>query len=179
MPPTCSICPRDDRAAIEQQHIQGTSLRVISKQHAGTTPWSLRRHFAHMPALVAKVTEQQLQRNRSTAKLPARVEKLIAEAEAITMAARRKRNFSAALAAIRTRLACLETIGRLTGELRPNGPPVGEFIPGNTAAAASASVTVNLPTPDRAKTSADLHDLLKSIYGLNQQRRETKNPWIM
>jgi hypothetical protein len=178
MPPTCSICPREDRAAIEEQHVQGGSLRSISKQHPGTTPWSLRRHFAHIPALIAKVTQSQVQQNRSTARLPARIEKLITEAESVTMTARRQRNFSAALAGIRTRLACLETIGRLTGELRPNGPPVGEFIPGNAAAAAQASVTVNMPAPAREKTWSDFKDLLRDIYGL-KEHREPKNPAIM
>jgi hypothetical protein len=146
--------------------VQGSSLRVIASQFAGTSPWSLQRHFAHVPAIIAKVTSHQVQQNRTTAKLPARVEKLIAEAEALTMTARRKRNFAAALAGIRTRLACLETIGRLTGELRPNGPQVGEFIPGNAAAAAQASVTVNMPAPERKKTWEDFGDLIRQVYGL-------------
>lgn len=88
------------------------------------------------------------------------MEKLIAEAEAITMTALRKKDFSAALAAIRMRLACLEMIGKLSGELRPGG--AGEFVPGNAAAA--ASVTVNLPTPAPAKRS--LYELIREIYHL-------------
>jgi hypothetical protein len=178
MAKVCSICQRPDRAAIEERHVQGSSLRVIASQFGGTSPWSLQRHFAHVPAIIAKVREHQVQQNRSTARLPARVEQLIVEAEAITMMARKNRNFSAALAAIRTRLACLETIGRLTGELRPSGSPLGEFIPGNAAAAAQASVTINLPEPEREKTWSDLDDLLRNIYGLTP-RRELKNPPVM
>jgi hypothetical protein len=170
MSAVCSICKREDRPAIEEQHVQGLSLRAIASQHPGTTAWSLRRHFAHVPAIIEK--QQQLQvrqerNDRATAKLPARVEKLIAEAEAITMSARQKRDFSAALAAIRTRLSCLETIGRLTGELRPGGP-LGEFVPGTAAAA--ASVTVNMPAPEREKTWASFEDLMRQIYNLGPKR---------
>jgi hypothetical protein len=172
----CSVCVHGDRAAIEAAHVEGSSLRVIAAQFAGTSPWSLQRHFAHVPAIIAKVTEHQVQQNRATAKLPQRVEKLIVEAEALTLSARRKRDFASALSAIRTRLACLETIGRLTGELRPGGPQVGEFIPGTATAA--ASVTVNMPAPEREKTWADLDALLRDIYGL-RPKHEPKIPPVM
>jgi hypothetical protein len=165
MAKVCSICQRPDRASIEEQHVQGSSLRAIASQFAGTSPWSLQRHFAHVPAIIAKVSEHQVQQNRATAKLPQRVEKLIAEAEALTLSARRKRDFASALSAIRTRLACLETIGRLTGELRPGGPQIGEFIPGTAAAA--ASVTVNMTAPP-VKDPRNFVRLLRSIYHLHE-----------
>lgn len=163
MAQTCSVCKHADRAAIEAAHVDGRSLRGIASQFAGTSPWSLARHFKHVPAIIAKMTEHQVQQNAATGKLPARVEKLIAEAESLTMTARRKRDFTSALAAIRTRLSCLELLGRLTGELRPGGP-VGEFIPGNAAAAAQASVTVNVPAP--ARSGIGLANRLRQIYNL-------------
>jgi hypothetical protein len=48
----CSICRREDRTAIEQAHVVGVSLRAIAKLHSGTTAWSLRRHFQHVPLLI-------------------------------------------------------------------------------------------------------------------------------
>jgi hypothetical protein len=90
-------------------------LRAIAKLHPGTTPWSLTRHFKHLSTIIEKVSAHQLAQNKATAKLPARVEKLIAEAEAITRSARRRGDFSAALSAIRTQLQCLEMLGKLTG----------------------------------------------------------------
>ena len=55
----------------------------------------------------------KLTQNKASAKPPARIEKLIA--------------------AIRTRLSCLETIGKLSGELRPAGMNAGQFVPGKVA----------------------------------------------
>jgi hypothetical protein len=157
MPATCGICKHAERAAIEEAHVEGASLRAIASRFAGTSPWSLARHFKHVPAIIAKVTEHQVVQNNSTAKLPARVEKLIAEAEAITMTARRKRDFSAALAAIRTRLTCLEMIGKLSGELRPGG--LGEFIPANI------QVNVGEQAPPKM-TREQFLEHIRNIYGL-------------
>lgn len=168
MPSTCGICKHAERAAIEQAHVEGASLRVIASRFAGTSPWSLARHFKHIPAIIAKVAEHELRQSKITAKLPVRVEKLISEAEAITATARRKRDFSAALAAIRTRLSCLEMIGKLSGELKPGGP--GEFVPGNVAAGAVAQVNVNLPAPP-TKNPEDLVRLLKHFYNLTPPSR--------
>jgi hypothetical protein len=172
VPPSCTVCRHPERAGLEQAHVEGLSLRAIAKLHPGTTPWSLARHFKNcIPAIVEKVAAHQLVQDRATGRLPARVEELIAEAKAIGKTARRKRDHSAALSALRTRLSCLETIGRLTGELRPGGS-VGEFIPG-TAAAAAASVTVNLPTPAQ-KTWDGLDGLLRQIYNLGAKRERTE-----
>jgi hypothetical protein len=84
------------------------SVRAIAKMHTGTTAWSLRRHFLHVPVIIEqqhKLQVRQGENDRATGRLPARVEKLIAEAEEITRTARRKHEFSAALAAIRTSLS--------------------------------------------------------------------------
>jgi hypothetical protein len=175
MPLICSICKHTERAAIETAHVEGASLRDIVKVHPGVTIWSLSRHFKHLPALIERATEEGA-RNRVSGKLPARVEQLIAEAEAIAKTAQRKRNYSAALAAIRTRLQCFEMLGKLSGELRP-GNAVGEFIPGTVAAGAQANVTLNLNTDEPSailqvrKTPEEFHELLRQIYGLESPRQ--------
>jgi hypothetical protein len=68
MAQTCSVCKHADRAAIEAAHVEGRSLRVIASQFAGTSPWSLVRHFKHIPAIIAKVTEHEVQHNAATGK---------------------------------------------------------------------------------------------------------------
>jgi hypothetical protein len=184
LPLTCSICKHAERAAIETAHVEGASLRDIAKVHPGITIWSLSRHFKHLPALIERATEQTA-RNRVSGKLPARVEQLILEAEAVAKTAKRKRNYSAVLAAIRTRLQCLEMIGKLSGELRPGAQ--GELVPGNVAAGAQANVTLNLNAADdavivaaRKKSPEEFHDLLCSIYGLEPRQSPTEpKPRIM
>jgi hypothetical protein len=167
MSAVCSICKREDRPAIEQSHIDGLSLRAIAKLHPGTTAWSLRRHFAHVPVIIEnqqKLERQQVQNDRATCKLPARVESLIAELEGVTANALRRRDYASALRSITARLQCLKTIG----ELRPGA---GEFVAvtGVTAAAA-ASVTVNLPAA-APKDAAHFVQLLRQVYGLPPGRR--------
>lgn len=160
----CSICKREDRPAIEQSHIAGMSLRAIAKAHPGTTAWSLRRHFQHVPVIVEQQKKLELRRtqnDRTTAALPARVEALIAELERMTANAMRRRDYSSALRAITARLQCLKTIGELTGELRPGGS--GEFVAGNTPAA--SSVVVNLP-PASEKKPEHFVELMRRVYGL-------------
>lgn len=152
MPPTCSICRHPERAAIEEQHIKGTSLREIAKLHSGTTPWSLARHFKHIPAIIAKVTAHQVAQNVATGKLPARVEELIVEAQKILAGAKKKKQWSPALAALRENRALLELLGRLSGELRPGA--VGDFVPGMTRGDAGA------------KGGIGLANRIREIYGL-------------
>lgn len=166
---TCSICKREDRSAIEQNHVEGLSLRAIAKLHPGTTPWSLRRHFAHVPAIIEqqqKLEERQVQNDRATAKLPARVEALIAELERMTQNAVRRRDYAAALRSITARLQCLRMIGEMTGQLRPGGP-LGELVPGNVAAA-STTLNVNLPGP-APKDPERFVRLLKEIYSISDR----------
>ncbi len=181
MSAVCSICKREDRPLIEQAHVDGASLRAIAKLHPGTTAWSLRRHFAHVPAIIEKqqtLQVRQEQNDRATAKLPGRVENLIAELERMTANALRRKDHASALRAITTRLQCLRTIGELSGELRANRGQ-GEFVPGTgTGAAAAATVTVNIPTA-AAKDPHRFVELLKHIYGVTQTRSTAKPDPIM
>ena len=128
MSAVCSICRREDRPAIEQSHVDGLSLCAIAAQHPGTTAWSLGRHFQHVPAIIEeqqKLQERRVQNDRATAKLPTRLEQLIAELERMTTNALRRKDYASALRSITARLQCLKTIGELTGELRGQG----EYIP--------------------------------------------------
>jgi hypothetical protein len=168
MSAVCSICKREDRPTIEQAHVDGLSLRVIAKAHPGTTAWSLRRHFTHVPVIIEQqqlLHLRQERNDRATAKLPTRVEQLIAELERMTANALRRKDHASALRAITARLQCLRTIGELSGELR-SGPRIGEFVPGTIGAAAAASVTVNLPPNATPKDPAHFVELLRHIYNL-------------
>ncbi len=181
MSAVCSICKRKDRPAIEQAHVDGHSLRAIAKLHFGTTAWSLRRHFVHVPVIIEKqqlLQVRQERNDRATAKLPARVESLLAELERLTANAQRRKDYASALRAITARLQCLRTIGELNGELRANRGQ-GEFVPGTgAAAAAAATVTVNIPTA-AAKDPHRFVELLKHIYGVTQARSTAKPDPIM
>lgn len=119
---------------------------MIASKFVGTSAWSLVRRFKHIPEIIAKVSTREPVKSTATGKLPARVEQLIAEAEAIAKSARGKEDWSAALAAIRTCLSCLEMIGKLSSELKPVG--AGEFVRG-VSVGAVAQVSVNLPVPPR------------------------------
>jgi len=163
MPGSCTVCRHPQRPAIEEAHVEGLSLRAIAKLHPHTTPWSLARHFKHIPFLIAKPTARELQKNVATAKLPSRVEELIAEAEAITKSARRKHDFPAALSAIRTRLTCLEMLGKISGELRPGG--AGELIPAN--------VQINVGEPSAKMTHEQLVEHIRRLYNLPPRKPPT------
>lgn len=181
MSATCSICRRADREAIETAHIEGGSLRVIAKAHPGTTIWSLRRHFQHLPAIIEKTSAHELAQHRASGKLPARVEELITHARNILVAATAKKSWLAAVAALREYRHCLELIGRLSGEL--GGTQQGEFVPG-VAAAQSNTVTVNLAPTEvdlaesrKTKDPRELFRLLEEVYGL--ARSKGQNPPVM
>lgn len=76
MSAVCSIYRREDRTAIEQAHVVGVSLRAIAKLQSGTTAWSLRRRFQHVPLLIEqqqKPQARQVENDRATAKLPGRL----------------------------------------------------------------------------------------------------------
>jgi hypothetical protein len=165
MPATCGICKHAERAAIEEAHVKGASLRAIASQFAGTSPWSLARHFKHVPAIIAKVTEHQVARNQATAKLPGRVEVLIAELERMTANALRRQDYASALRAIAGRLQCLRTIGELSGELRPVRS-AGELVPGTNV---QVNVGVNADEPD-SETDEErgrrLVERLRQLYNL-------------
>jgi hypothetical protein len=164
MPGHCSVCRHTQRTAIEQAHVEGLSLRAIAKLYPYTTPWSLARHFKHIPSLIAKATARELQKNVATAKLPSRVEELIAEAEAITKSARRKNDIPAALSAIRTRLTCLEMLGKISGELRPGG--AGELV--------RANVQINVGESSTKKmTHEQLVEHIRSLYNLPPRKPPT------
>jgi hypothetical protein len=165
MAASCSICRHASRVAIEEAHVQGISLRAIAKQFAGISAWAVRRHIQNcLPDIIQKVTAHQEQQNRVTAKLPGRVELLIAELERMTANAVRRKDYASALRSITARLQCLKTIGELSGELRPGGP--GEFVRGNVSA--GAVVNVNLPTP--AKDPERLVQLIREIYHLSDSK---------
>lgn len=161
MSAVCSICRREDRPAIEQSHIDGLSLRAIAAQHPGTTAWSLRRHFLHVPAIIERqlgVQNRQAQNDRTTAKLPTRIEQLIAELERMAMNALRRKDHNLAVRIASVRLQCLKVAGELTGELR-SGP--GEIVP---------AVQVNVGETAPKMTAEQFEARLRAIYNLGPRK---------
>jgi hypothetical protein len=168
MAPVCSICRREDRASLEDEHVQGMSLRAIAARHKGTTAWSLRRHFQHVARIIEnqqKLQERQEVSDRATGKLPARVEQLIAELERITVNALRRKDHTTALRAIAQRRECLKTIGEISGELGPRTP--GEYIPANI------QVNVGEPAAPRM-TNEQFIEHFRSLYGLPPRKLPDK-----
>ncbi len=167
MSAVCSICPREDRPAIEQSHVDGLSLRAIAAQHPGTTAWSLRRHFKHVARIIEdqqRLQERQVQNDRASAKLPTRVEQLIAELERMTANALRRKDYASALRSITARLQCLRTVGELSGELGPRTQ--GEYVPAN--------IQVNVGEPSAPRmTNEQFLEHFRSLYGLPPRKPPT------
>jgi hypothetical protein len=129
MPATCGICKHAERAAIEQAHVEGTSLHAIAKQFAGVSAWAVRRHVQNcLPGIIRRVSAHQEQQNRASAKLPGRVEILIAELKRVTANALRRKDYPSALRAIAGRLQCLKTLGDLNGEGNEGGADAGAVV---------------------------------------------------
>jgi hypothetical protein len=164
MPRPCSICTNAQRVDLEASVLSGASIRATARA-SGISPFALRRHLQHVATIVTQRVNAEAQQAAAGGSLKRRVEEIIADARRIMKAAETKEQFGTALQGIRTQLACLELIAKLSGELRSGS--MGEVIPATGAtAAASASVTMTLPVAP-AKNPQDLIRLLKDIYHLH------------
>jgi len=165
VPRLCTICAHPQRVEIESSVLGGKSIRSAAK--AVGISWSaLQRHLKHLPEAIAKSAENDALQLEACGKLPSRIEELILQTRQILRSAKKKRDFHACLAAIRTNLSCLEMLGKISGELRPGG--AGEFVPG-TVSGAVAQVNVNLPAPPQ-KDPERLVRLIKEIYHLSDSK---------
>jgi hypothetical protein len=114
----CTICRHPERAAIERALVRQIPLRKIASD-VRTSIATLQRHKAHVPAKLA--TAEAASKIAEAGSLLKKLEEVIEDARRITGRAERKGNYQAALAGLRTITNSLELLGRVTGELRPEG----------------------------------------------------------
>lgn len=119
MPRTCYACHHDRRAEVEAAILEGRSLRDVARQY-GLSKDGLSRHRGHIsPALVRVMErreERQAERGPETAL--ARLENLYAKAVRVLEAAETAGHTAQQLAAIREARGIVETLAKVTGELR-------------------------------------------------------------
>jgi len=117
----CSVCLHPDREAIDRALVEGRSFRDVARQHGTTKDALSRHHKAHVsPALtrVAQRREERMSERRAETALD-RLERLFAKAEHVLDVAEQAGQTAQQLAAIREARAVVDTIARITGELRP------------------------------------------------------------
>jgi hypothetical protein len=114
---TCSVCAHPERASIDAALVGKTSLRIIAGQF-GTTKSALDRHRKCIPVSL-KQAKQALEVTESTSLL-SRIERLMSRMDLACQKATEKQDWFRAIAASRELRGCLELMGKLSGELRPN-----------------------------------------------------------
>jgi hypothetical protein len=121
MPPSCTICRHPEKLAIEDLLLRNRlSLRVVAER-TGVSAWALHRHKRHLSQAV--IDAAQIVGANS---LLARIEAVLAEVQDIATKAKRSKDWPAALQALKELRACLQLIGRVSGEL-PQQPTAGEL----------------------------------------------------
>jgi len=118
----CKTCHSDHRDEIESALLAGSSISALARKF-GMNRDALGRHrMAHMSGALAAVTaarESQVQ--DSAIRLIDRVTALLNDTQGILSTAQADGKPSIALAAIREARGLLETYGKVTGELKPDG----------------------------------------------------------
>jgi hypothetical protein len=117
----CIVCRHPDKARIEAALVRNTAFRKIGEQFSVHYS-SVRRHQKHMGAQLTKARHAKEVADAST--LLKRVEELIAKCNGIAAKAERKKAWPAAVSALSQVRACLELLGRLSGELQNAGSSV-------------------------------------------------------
>jgi hypothetical protein len=117
----CTICRHPDKARIEAALIRNTAFRKIGTQFSVNYS-SVRRHQQHMAVQLTKARHAKEVADAST--LLKRVEELIAKCNGIAAKAEKKKAWPAAVSALNQVRACLELLGRLSGELQNAGSSV-------------------------------------------------------
>ena len=113
MPQTCSICRHPEKTAIEDLLLRNRlSLRTVAER-MGVSPWALHRHKAHLASAVIVAAEIA-----GADSLLARVEEVLSEVKQIAAAAKKQKDWPAAVSALREVRACLQMVGRISGDLR-------------------------------------------------------------
>lgn len=119
----CATCTSDERDAIEAAIIANPSISAVGRQF-GMSRDSLSRHRDnHMSPAVRAAIDQRRRANPNdtSVTLLERVLALLVDAQDILVDAKKQGKPSIALAAIREARGLLDTYGRATGELKPDG----------------------------------------------------------
>ncbi len=114
MPQTCKSCCHPDREAIDQAILRGEPQRRIASRH-GLSPSSVRRHRAHIAAVIAKAHEAHEVAHGDD--LLGQLQDLMGHALKILTDAESEGRSSTALSAIRECRATLELSAKVTGQL--------------------------------------------------------------
>jgi hypothetical protein len=112
----CKPCTHPRRDEIDRNLIHGRPLRAIAAEY-GCSLGGLSRHTKHVREVIReRITGEREERAGA---LLNRVEEVLEQAKVLVDVAKAQNNVRAANGSLRTILACLELIGKLTGELVP------------------------------------------------------------
>lgn len=113
----CVVCRHPDRRAIEREHIEGVSLRELSKRH-GPDKSTLGKHLStHMPRAVREAAHAVEERSHGDGVL-SELLTLRDEARRLQAKAEAKGDVRTAIGALRELTRLLELKARVVGELR-------------------------------------------------------------
>lgn len=115
----CSVCQHPNRKAIDEALVGGQPIRAIAgRYHAGRD--SVARHLrSHVSPALVKVAARREEREATT--LLGRMERLIQRTERLLEAAEASGAVGQALAAIDRLWKGYELVGKITGEIKPDG----------------------------------------------------------
>jgi len=119
----CKVCHSDDREAIEAAIVANPSLSAVARQFGMNRDAMTRHRHNHMSPAIRAAHEAAKKSSELDVglNLLGRVTALLNDAHAILADAKAQGKPSIALAAIREARGLLETYGKATGELKPDG----------------------------------------------------------
>lgn len=115
----CSVCTHDDRDRIDEALVSGSPLRSIAAQFSVSVS-ALSRHRAEHVSAALQAVAADRERDRAVS-LVERIEDLIDRTERILAAAEESGKVAQALQAVGQLRGLLETYGKASGELKPDG----------------------------------------------------------
>lgn len=120
MPRQCTVCSHPDRAAIDAALVEGHSDRAVARQHGLFKDAVGRHRAAHVSPALVRVQERREARRAEQGPATAldRLEDLYGRAVTVLERAEDAGNTAQQLGAIREARGLVETIARVTGELR-------------------------------------------------------------
>jgi hypothetical protein len=119
---SCTICLNPQREVIDRALIEGKPYRDIARHHATSKDALMRHHKAHLSPTLTRVAQRREERGAETALN--RLEHLYEKADRVLDAAEEAGSTGIQLAAIRELRGIVETLAKVTGELRPESSGV-------------------------------------------------------
>ncbi len=119
---SCTVCMNPDREVIDRALVEGRSYRDVARQFGGTKDSMSRHHKGHLSPALTRVAQRREERGAETALN--RLEHLYEKADRVLDAAEEAGSTGIQLAAIRELRGIVETLARVTGELRPESTGV-------------------------------------------------------